>query len=402
MEKIFKILVFSLIITMITGCGAQVKKDKEPAEELIEELVDESELRSVDIRDKDVVYAFIENTYPGSYTRDDFELWETNYMDITKDGRDELVFSTKYGDGKLNQFIFISSDEEELKIIPSDIIFEKYQNDIELDGDFILVTQKTGGSSIHYTTMGIYIYDGEKILDTGLNLVLEDVFAAPDGYETIGEIEGKLTDFVHTLTKTDLATEKTSVEEQRRYIYNIENMNFDVKEISDNKPDQIQEQTQLSLAMTKEDIINHFGEDYIFESYTNEMNDSTMSVLKYKDIEFEFEHYTEIASLDSIPALIMIKTNKYKYNYDVNIGDSALQAISKCEKTFDNALNYHGEENEKLPDWFIYKEYNKSGEIIAHEYTLAFRYNTGERYFSKDEISDDVIIESIMLLGTIN
>lgn len=390
MKKQISIIMLVLIVISLVGCSS----NQEAGGELESEKTDNLS----DIKDRDSLYAFIEQSYPGIYSRDDFDLWESEYIDITRDGTDEVAFSAPYGEGNLDEFIIISCDNEQFEIIPSNIGFAKYENKIEMDGDFIIITQKTGGSGIHLTTMGIYRYDGMEIIFTDTELVIEDVFSSPDGYEAIGEIKGNLTDFVYTMTKTDIATEKTSILEKARYIYDIENMRFDVEEMSTPESTQV----KLNLSMTKKDLINTLGDQYTLEHSFNGMNDANITIFKYDGIEFHFEHYTEEAAENSLPSYIEINSNKYKYNYDINIGDKSLNAIEECEETFEHAINMHGEEDERIPDYFFYEEYDEFGQLTEDGYILGLKHNTGERYFDIDDITEDVIVEAIMFFSSMN
>lgn len=272
MKKIISLLLVLTLGLAIIGCSketssqkteeelkAEIKKEMEEEAKLKEELKEEikkemesesednqeekSETKdtaegekqgtdapkSLDVRNNDELYKFINSTYPNKYTREDFDKWTAFYFDITKDGNDEVGFTTTYGDGKLEYAIFITADNGEYKVIPSEIGFAKYENNVSFEDGFILISSKWGGSGAFTTELGIYIYDGKEIKYTGLNMVMEEVVSIPTGYLIKGEIEGDITDFVYTATKEDYATEKTSVIEKTKYVYNLETMKFDKK-----------------------------------------------------------------------------------------------------------------------------------------------------------------------------
>lgn len=187
-------------------------------------------LAPLDVRNNDKLYEFINTTYPDKYTREDFDKWTAFYFDITKDGNDEVGFTTTYFDGKLEYAIFITVDNGQYKVIPSEIELSKYQNDLAYNEGFITIAQKAGGSGMFLYVTSYFIYDGDEIRDTDASIVTEDVVAMPTGYSIKGEIDGDIRNFVYTATKEDYATEKTFVIEKTKYVYNPETMKFE-KEI---------------------------------------------------------------------------------------------------------------------------------------------------------------------------
>ena len=207
-------------------------KEKEKTETAVNDNVQQPNTDTsapLDIRNNDKLYEFINTTYPDKYTREDFDKWTAFYFDITKDGNDEVGFTTTYGDGKLDFAIFITADNGQYKVIPSEIELSKYQNDLAYNEGFIAIAQKAGGSGMFLYVTSFFVYDGEEIRYTEASIVTEDVFSYPTGYQIIGEIEGDITDFVYTATKEDYATEKTSVIEKTKYVYNPETMKFDME-----------------------------------------------------------------------------------------------------------------------------------------------------------------------------
>lgn len=410
MKKLIGIMIFVIAITFMVACSNEQKTKEEIKKEVLAELEEEKEaaekeLASLDIRDQDAIYEFIEDQYPGVYTREDFSVWEPTYLDLNGDGNDEVVYTAPYGEGNLDNILFMTGDNGHFDVIPSSIPLEKYEDKVDLDGDFITITQASGGSGIRLEWMGIYKYDGMEIVHTGVDLIMEDIFSMPDGYEITGDIEGDLNDFVHTLTRKDLATDKISVIEKTRYIYLEDNINYDMEYLVKPKKesnDSNGEAIELSLKMTKEDIFALLGNEY--ETYTtfNDMDGVNVTSLDYSDIVFEFFHDSNDIPPDTIPTNIIINSNRYKYNYDVKIGDSALEAIAKCEQSLENLINPHGFEDEELPDWFLYKEDTELYNMLNGDYILTFEYDSGERYFDKNEIPKDVKVASIKLLGYYN
>lgn len=413
MRKIAILMIITIAITTMVACSRDQKTEDELKEELKKEVIAELEAEKeaaekekkekiLDIRDKEQIYEFIENQYPGVYTREDFDVWEPTYLDLNGDGNEEVIFTAPYGEGKLDNIMFITADSGEYEIIPSNISLEKYENKVEVNGDFITVTQASGGSGVYFKIMGIYRYEGGEIFSTKTNLIMEDVLSTPDGYEALGEIQGDLYDFTYTLKKESLNTGEITIVEKSRYIYNSENMEYSMeyliqpeKEIDKDKIGPI----QLSSKMTKEDIIDLLGNDYKIHKSINEMYGGNSIILDYEDIEFDFFHDSDEIPSDSLPATIKIKSNKYKYDYDVFIGDSAIEAIEKCEQSFENVINHHGLEDQEIPDWFYYKEDEEVYNGKNGDYILTFEYDTGERYMDKNHIPKDAKVTSIKLLG---
>lgn len=173
MRKIARIMIFIIVIITMAACSNNQKSEEELKKEVIVELEAEKKAAekekskdTLDIRNQDNIYEFIEAKYSGAYTREDFDLWEATYFDITGDGNEEVVFTGPYGEGKIDNIMFITVDNEEYKIIPSNINLEKYGNKVELNGDFITVTQASGGSGVYVENMGSdkSIFKGKLIM----------------------------------------------------------------------------------------------------------------------------------------------------------------------------------------------------------------------------------------------
>lgn len=347
---------------------------------------------ALDLSDLDAIYDELKDSSLKKYNREDMDFWQASYMDITGDGNDDIAFVAPYGEGALEEVIFISGDDGSYALIPSDIELYKYENQVELVDGLIAVTRTGGGSGVRFTTMSIYDYDGIEIVDTETSIVMEDIVSSPNGYEITGSIEGQLTDFTHTLVRHDLATEKTLIVEETRYEYDADDLRFL----------EIDKEMILSASMTKEDILIIFGNEYDESEEYNDMDGSTIITMIYPGIEFSFSHYSKEIPLDLLPNEILVTSNEYRYQYDVSIGETALEAISKCEKKFDKMINPHGGPDEEIVDWFIYKEKNAQGQTIDNGYILSFDYNTGARYFDIEEFTDHVLVTGIKLFNQYN
>jgi len=152
----------------------------------------------------------------------------------------------------------------------------------------------------------------------------------------------------------------------------------------------------LSAFMTKDQIKEKLGHNYTFETEEADGYTSYYSRLKYDGIEFSFGHDDKKLPTDQYPDFIRITSNNYKFNYDFNIGDSALDAIEYCEKNFENGYDRHSDSY--MYDVFQYKEDNTPKGATDRDFDvliIRWKYNTSESFYSKDEISQDVKIESI-------
>ncbi|SKC36782.1 hypothetical protein [Maledivibacter halophilus] len=320
MKKIISLLLVLLLSFTFFGCSKEIssqkteeelraeikaemeeeaKRKEELKEEMKKEMEGESEdkqeenahpSKSLDVRNNDELYKFINSTYPNKYNREDFDKWNPFYFDITGDGNDEVSFTSTYSEGNLENAIFITADNGEYRIISSDIVLSKYKNDLAYNEGFITIAQKAGGSGMFLEQTSYFVYDGEKIKSADAFIVTEDVVAHPKGYIIKGEIEGDPKNFVYTATKEDYATEKTSVIEKTKYVYNPETMKFD-KEIIIKKEDN-EEGDSSSKKQSTEDKNTKNQEvknDYT-KGFDYEVRDGNVYV-KYKNTGNEIEVY---------------------------------------------------------------------------------------------------------------
>lgn len=382
MRRLIFLFALMLLLLMLPGCSQDGGMGDTP----------NGQGSALDLGDMDAMYEELKDSSLKNYTREDMDLWQASYFDITGDGNEDVAFVAPYGEGSLEEIIFIHADEGSYELIPSDIELYKYENQVELIDGLIAVTRTDGGSSLRYTVMDIYDYDGGEVVHTNTSIVMEDILSTSNGYEIIGNIEGPLTDFKHTLVRYDLGTDQTLVVEETKYEYDGDNLRFL----------QTDKEMILSASMTKDDILAIFGNEFDEDKHYNEMEGSTITTIIYPGIEFSFDHYYQEIPLDAKPNEILVTSNEYRYQYDVSIGEPALEAISKCEKKFKNLINPHGGPDEAIVDWFIYKEKNERGQTVDDGYILSFEYNTGARYFYKEEFTEHVLVTSIKLFNQYN
>lgn len=166
-----------------------------------------------------------------------------------------------------------------------------------------------------------------------------------------------------------------------------------------NKDPYVEDEIELSVSMTKGEIVDLLGGDYAIRNTVDGMYDTNLTTIEYQGISFEFSHDGEDVPSDASPSHIEITSVQYKYDKADFIGYNALEAIEACDNNFENVINIHAEEgDEELPDWFNYDVRSSKG----GPYVLAFQYNTGERYFSKENIPQDAVITAIQFWGHID
>lgn len=156
--------------------------------------------------------------------------------------------------------------------------------------------------------------------------------------------------------------------------------------------------TVLSVFMTKDQIIEKLGQNYTFETIEDGGYYDYYSRLEYDGIVFNFSHNDKKFPTNQYPDSIMITSNKYRFNFDFKIGDTALKAIEYSEKNFENAYDFHNDVY--MFDVFQYKEDNSPKGTTDGAFgglRIRWFYSTSRSYSSKDEISEDVKIESIQI-----
>lgn len=244
--------------------------------------------KSLDVRNNDELYKFINSTYPNKYTREDFDKWVPFYFDITGDGNDEVGFTATYFEGNLENAIFITADNGEYRVIQSEIVLSKYKNDLAYNEGFITIAQKAGGSGMFLEQTSYFVYDGEKIKSADAFIVTEDVVAHPEGYLIKGEIEGDIKNFVYTATKEDYKTQKTSVIEKIKYVYNPETMKFD-KEVIIKKENNNEVETNSEKQSTEDNSKkNKEAKNDYTKGFEYQVRDGNVYV-KYKNTGNEIE-----------------------------------------------------------------------------------------------------------------
>jgi hypothetical protein len=156
----------------------------------------------------------------------------------------------------------------------------------------------------------------------------------------------------------------------------------------------------LSALMTKGEIINKLGTGYTFETTEENGYFTYSSSLKYEGITFDFLHDTEKLPEDKTPDNITITSDKYVFNFDFKVGESAQKAFDYCEKNFKHAYDMHM--GQKIFDAFMYQEKESSGETVDTNMTLRWEYDKEGDFSSKSEVRADAGIKAIQLIVLID
>jgi hypothetical protein len=232
MKKIFLAILAFTVLTF-TGC-ANKTSDPSPSETgsvtpPSVESANSDAGQTVDLTDKNVLYHYVKSEL-ADITQEDFETWEIFYFDITGDGNDEAVLVSTYGANWHEKIEILSADDGKAEPIPCDIYAGKNGTVVDFIDGFMTVVAASGGTGEYFQVLELSAYDGSKMVPVLGGLTVEHQVAAQDtDYTESGDIEGDLTDFTYTLTKTDNIAGKTTVVEKTQYTYDADHMVFDKK-----------------------------------------------------------------------------------------------------------------------------------------------------------------------------
>ncbi len=151
----------------------------------------------------------------------------------------------------------------------------------------------------------------------------------------------------------------------------------------------------LSVYMTKDDVVELVGKDFSLSTEEEYGVVSYYSVLEYEGIIFCYTHTEEDLPDDAIADLIVVTSNKYSYNFDLDIGGNILEAIEYCEQNFENTFDVHS--GQEMFDMFNYVEMGIDGKEEQTDYVLRLDYNSEEYYQSKEDIPKDLKLVKVSL-----
>lgn len=208
-----------------------------------------------------------------------------------------------------------------------------------------------------------------------------------------------------TVTNNQVSAVSFSLLESRKNKNSVEktaenNNNTDSTTEDSNKSDNEDEEKEpinLSIHMTKDEIINKLGDDYSFTTYEDGGYFMYYSLLEYDGITFTFYHDNEKITGDSKIDWVKIESNKYTFDYDIKIGDNAREVLTYCEENYKNAYNHHGDED--IFGMYEYREKETNSEMAAP--ILKFDYSEENLNIwdcsSVEDIGKDVIITGISI-----
>lgn len=157
---------------------------------------------------------------------------------------------------------------------------------------------------------------------------------------------------------------------------------------------------ELSALMTMDEIINKIRDVYTLEMLQEGGYFNYSTKLAYPGIEFYFYHDEPMVASTSRPSYIYIESDRYRYNFDIPIGITALKAIEHCEKRFKNAWDWHN--NVDIVDQFDYIEKLEDGTLVETYFRLRFQYNTSDYHLSKNDIKSGTKVVGIDLFVPID
>ncbi|MFP4457226.1 MAG: hypothetical protein ACLFPS_06160 [Clostridia bacterium] len=156
-----------------------------------------------------------------------------------------------------------------------------------------------------------------------------------------------------------------------------------------------EEKIVLSVFMTKDEIIDKLGEDYEYETIEDDSHTKYHSILKYEGLTIHYHYDSEEMPDNILPETIELKSNKYTYNFDLELGDNALKILRYLGTKFDKYYDPHKDEH--AFDIFEYREKTELGSVKDTDYLLKMIYENGEFYDSKEMIPKDLTIVGIII-----
>lgn len=151
----------------------------------------------------------------------------------------------------------------------------------------------------------------------------------------------------------------------------------------------------LSVYMTKEEVVESVGENFSLITEEEYGGVSYYSELEYEGIVFYYTHKEEELPDDAIADLIEITSNKYSYNFDLEIDGNFLEAIEYCEQNFENTFDANSDK--EIFNMFNYIEIGIDGKEEKTDYVLRLDYNAEEYYESKEDIPKDLKLDKVSL-----
>lgn len=263
MKKLKQLLVLVSLLLISVGCSKEIKTEELNAD--INKQMDsnvQDKIVQADVRDEESLYEFISIAHPGKFTRDDFNAWVFNYLDINLDDIEDVVITGTRGDGHLENAIFILAKNESFELVSSDVVLGKYKTEVSMDQEFIIFIREYGGTGAITEDESIYVYDDAKILDTGAELTLKNLGPTsqdPNWKNKYGEITGtNLYDFTFIIYEEDSETLVRTPITKKHFQYNKKTKKYEIEEETIELDNQSGDNIQLLEELSPGDKVGNF------------------------------------------------------------------------------------------------------------------------------------------------
>lgn len=270
-------LVAILAVMTLAGCSSPKEPPQTPPVK-------------ADIKDQNALFDFVKANIK-NISKETFNEWVIEYLDITGDGNDEAIIVSTYGVDWHDKLEIVSVAGGEYKIIPCELGLGKYGNHVLFEDGFLVLLATAGGSGISDTYMTLAVYDGTRMVTALSDLLVEATVALDPNntFEVRGEIQSdSLKGFAYVQTKYDAKGE--TILERGFYLYNEDTMSFDVDPYFEGPNGD-----DLGLAKFTNEIIN--GTQVNYSEYSGVVvpmyNGVNKSILASFDMMFGHEGTTE-------------------------------------------------------------------------------------------------------------
>lgn len=150
---------------------------------------------------------------------------------------------------------------------------------------------------------------------------------------------------------------------------------------------------KINVGMTKEEVIGILGNDFEEENYIDEMYGDEYNQLVYDDVVIDIYKGTDGYQgsqelLDKVNS-ISIYTNKVTGNFDICVGDSALDVLQFCDENYEHVINRHAVEYEPLFGMY------KIGQKNDIDIVVSFIFDNYGNINSVEDIKKDTVVQEI-------
>ncbi len=334
-KLISSIILISFIFASLVGCSTPAnnsdgKSEEELRAEIRAQLEAEKAAENDALIDRDALYEFVKQEIV-NITKEHFNTWEVYYFDITENGMEEAILVHPYGVDWYDKVEIITFADGKYQRISSDINSGKYGTSIDFRDGFLVVETEFGGSGEHFTYMDLFKYDSPRMINVLSDITISHSVAFPTAdFEATGKIEGRLTDFTYTLTKYDNRTNKETIEDKTRYVYNASNRGFDIKpmEIPASSQNQVStpqpSQNQGSTGQTSQPAAGQLLEMYEFgKTYKYDLRGNGT-----------LESFSIVDDMDNYEMYLLVEGTRFDLEYIHPINSNNYKIIKHLDEGF--------------------------------------------------------------------